>query len=150
MKKNHISELQHILTVVAVSCFLISNVIAAKQMLLPFGVTMTCAVFVFPITYVLSDVFSEVYGYRWSRKTCYLSFTLNAFMVLVFSLAIKTPAPAYWTQQEAFASVLGSTPRILFASMLAFLVGDFVNDKVFQAMKKHHANDHGGFISGHQ
>lgn len=140
-----ISKLQLILTVFFVCSLLISNVITSKQVLLPFGITMTGAVFIFPITYILSDLFSEVYGYKWSRFTCYLAFFMNLFMVIVFSLVIITPAPDYWTNQEAFQTVLGNTPRILFASLLAMLVGDFVNDKVFKKMKEKHPTTHRGF-----
>lgn len=144
-KEKSITKLQLILTLTFVVCLLVSNVITSKQVLLPFGITMTGAVFVFPITYILSDVFSEVYGYKWSRITCYLAFAANLFMVLVFSLVIATPAPDYWMNQEAFQVVLGSTPRVLFASLLAFLVGDFVNDNVFKVFKKNHPLDHKGF-----
>lgn len=139
MKRN-ISKTQCYLTVLYVAAFLISNVLAAKQFLLPFGITMTGAVIVFPITYILSDLFSEVYGYKWSRVTCYLGFAMNIFMVLAFTAAIYTPAPDYWTNQEAFQTVLGSTPRILAASLIAFVAGDFVNDKVFKRMKAKHEN----------
>lgn len=134
MKKT-ISKTQAYLTVLFVTALLVSNIVSAKQFLLPFGITMTGAVIVFPITYILSDLFSEVYGYKWSRITCYLGFAMNVFMVLMFQIAISTPAPDYWTNQEAFATVLGSTPRILIASLTAFVIGDFVNDKVFRRMK---------------
>lgn len=145
MKKNYISPLQTWLTVLSVACLLISNIITAKQMLLPFGVTMTCAVFVFPITYILSDVFSEVYGYKWSRITCYMGFLMNLLMVAAFEVSIVTPAPEYWQNQEAFATVLGSAPRVLTASLAAFVVGDFVNDRVFRRMKQKHIDDMRGF-----
>ena len=145
MKKTKISFMQCVLTIVFVTAMLISNVITAKQVLLPFGITMTGAVFIFPITYILSDVFSEVYGYKWSRATCYFAFSMNLFMVIVFSLVIKTPAPSYWTNQEAFASVLGSTPRVMGASLLAYVVGDFVNDRIFRKMKAKHAGEMRGF-----
>lgn len=136
MQNKTISRTQLILTVVSVSALLISNIISAKQFLLPFNITMTGAIIVFPITYILSDVFSEVYGYKWSRFTCYLGFSMNLFMVIVFQIAINTPAPSYWGNQEAFQAVLGSTPRLLVASLTAYVVGDFVNDKVFQKMKE--------------
>ena len=146
MKKlKKVSELQLFLSVLFVTSLLISNIITAKQVLLPFGITMTGAVFIFPITYVLSDLFSEVYGYRWSRITCYLAFAMNLLMVLLFSLVIVTPAPDYWTNQEAFQTVLGSTPRVLAASLLAFILGDMVNDKVFRRMKEKHLNELKGF-----
>lgn len=142
---NKVSELQLYLTLLFVVSLLISNIITAKQVLLPFGITMTGAVFVFPITYILSDLFSEVYGYRWSRITCYLAFAANLFMVIIFSLVIITPAPSYWGNQEAFQVVLGSTPRTLVASLSAFVIGDFANDKVFKKMKEKHPNSIKGF-----
>lgn len=145
MKKERISFLQVCLTIVFVTAMLISNVITAKQVLLPGGITMTGAVFIFPITYILSDVFSEVYGYRWSRITCYFAFAMNLFMVIVFGLVIQTPAPDYWTNQEAFATVLGSTPRVMGASLLAYVIGDFVNDRIFRKMKARHSDDMKGF-----
>lgn len=145
LKTKRKSLIQVILTVIFVSAMLVSNVITAKQVLLPFGITMTGAVFIFPITYILSDVFSEVYGYKWSRITCYLAFAMNLFMVIVFSLVIITPAPDYWTNQEAFATVLGSTPRVMGASLLAYVLGDLVNDRVFRKMKEKHPTEIKGF-----
>ena len=133
------------LTILFVSAMLISNVITSKQIQFPFGITMTGAIVIFPITYILSDVFSEVYGYKWSRVTCYFAFSMNLLMVLVFSLVIATPAPSYWQNQEAFATVLGSTPRVMGASLLAYVVGDFVNDRVFRKMKEKHIDELKGF-----
>lgn len=144
-KKETISMVQMCLSLLFVVALLVSNVITAKQVALPFGITMTGAVIVFPITYILSDLFSEVYGYKWSRITCYMAFAANLFMVIVFSLAIITPAPSYWMNQEAFVTVLGSTPRVLAASLLAFIIGDLVNDRIFKKMKEKHPNDHKGF-----
>lgn len=141
----NISFLQLALTLFFVVSLLVSNVITSKQVLLPFGIVMTGAVFIFPITYILSDLFSEVYGYRWSRLTCYMGFAANLFMVIVFSLVIVTPAPSFWVHQEAFQTVLGNTPRILSASLLAFIIGDFVNDRVFKRMKEKYPTTHKGF-----
>lgn len=143
--RTKVSMLQLMLTLLFVVALVISNIITAKQVLLPFGITMTAAVFIFPITYILSDLFSEVYGYKWSRFTCYMGFAANLFAVLVFSATIATPAPDYWMNQEAFATVLGNTPRVLAASLLAFLIGDFINDRVFKKFKDKHPNDHKGF-----
>lgn len=141
----NISMIQMVLTVLAVSALLISNVITSKQVLLPFNITMTGAVFIFPITYVLSDLFSEVYGYKYSRFVCYLSFAMNLLMVIVFSGVIASPAPSYWMNQEAFQTVLGSTPRVLVASLLAFVIGGWADDAVFAKMKAKHLESHEGF-----
>lgn len=143
MKKT--TTLQTILTVLFVSCMLISNIITAKQVQLPFGIVMTGGIMVFPMTYVLSDVFSECYGYRWSRITCYLAFAMNLLSVIIFTVAINTPAPSFWGGQEAFQTTLGNTPRILAASLSAFVLGDWANDKVFKTMKAKHENELKGF-----
>lgn len=145
MNKKKISVMQMCLTLLFVVSLVISNIITSKQVLLPFNITMTGAVFIFPITYILSDLFSEVYGYKWSRFTCYLGFLANLFAVIVFTLVIATPAPDHWTNQAAYEVVLGNTPRVLAASMLAFVIGDFVNDRVFKVFKDKHPDDHKGF-----
>lgn len=144
-RKKMVSELQLILTLLFVVALVVSNIITSKQVLLPFNITMTGAVFVFPITYILSDLVSEVYGYRWSRVTCYLGFAANLFAALVFSAVIQSPAPSYWQNQAAFQTVLGSTPRVLIASLLAFVLGDLVNDKIFAKMKRKYPDSIKGF-----
>lgn len=134
--KKHVSEMQVALTVLFTTFLLLSNIIAAKQFQLPFGITMSGGAFLtFPVTYILSDLFSEVYGYRWSRLTCYLAFAMNVIMACIFAVAISLPAPVYYTGQEAFAVTLGNTPRILAASLVSFVLGDFANDKIFSKMK---------------
>lgn len=145
MKKEKFSILQLILTLLFVLALVISNIITAKQIQLPFGLVTTGGFFIFPITYILSDVFSEVYGYKWSRITCYMGFLANLIAVIIFTLVIHTPSPDYFENAGAFSIVLGNTPRILFASLLAFVLGDFVNDKVFAKMKLKHKDDHKGF-----
>lgn len=138
-------NLKTYLSILFVSCFLISNIVSAKQCALPFGLSMTGAITIFPITYILSDLFSEVYGYAWSRKTCYMAFLMNLLMVGAFQLAIILPPASFWQGQEAFKTTLGSTPRILFASLIAYVAGDFANDKVFAKMKAKHETTLKGF-----
>lgn len=139
MENSKISVTQTWLTVLYVSALLMSNIVAAKQVLLPFGITMTGAVIIFPVTYILSDVFSEVYGYKWSRITCYMAFLMNLLMCILFSIAISTKAPSYWNNQEAFVTVLSNSPRMLAASLAGFFFGDWLNDKVFKKLKENHA-----------
>ena len=140
-----ISILQVALTVFFVSVLLISNIISSRLFNF-FGFGMTGAVMVFPITYILSDLFSEVYGYKWSRFTCYLAFSINLLAVGLFYLVSCLPAmiPA---QVEAFNSVLIGTFSCTMASFIAFVVGDFVNDKIFARMKRKHQGltNHRGF-----
>lgn len=141
MKENgKITKLQTYLTVLYVSALLLSNILACKIMQLPFGITMTCSNLVFPITYILSDLFSEVYGYKWSRITCYLSFAMNLIMVLFLQLSMILPYPQYWENQSQFQTIFGTSFLVSFASFVAFIVGDFVNDKVFERMKHKNNN----------
>lgn len=131
-KEERISPILVLLVTVSTACMLIANIIAAKTFTLfsvaDFDVLLPCAVVVFPITYVCSDIFSEVYGYRWSRRTAWISFALNLLMVAFFEIAIVMPG-------VTDLSVLHSTWFLLLASLVAYMVGDFVNDVVFQKMK---------------
>lgn len=139
------TELQTILTVLFVAALMVSNVITSRQILFPFGIAVSGGVMVFPITYVLSDVFSEVYGYRWSRITCYLAFAMNLLMVLIFTSVIKLPYPSFFEGADAFSMTLGNTPRVLLGSFTAFIMGDLVNDRVFRRMKMEHPDSLEGF-----
>ena len=141
------SALQMFLTTFFVVVLIISNIIANKQVQLPFGVTMPAAIILFPITYILSDLFSEVYGYKWSRLTNILGLIMNLFAVMVFMIAISMPAPSHFELQIEFSKVLGSTPRILFASTIGVYIGDLLNDITFAMMKRKHIDSHKGFRS---
>lgn len=143
MKK--ISRLQCILTVISVSFYLASNVITGRQLQLPFGLTSAGGLLIFPVTYILSDVFSEIYGYKWSRFTNWLSFAVQAVVMGIFLITIKFPAPVWYQNVDAFNAVLGNTPRILLGSFSAFIFGDWANDIVFAKMKENHKNDLKGF-----
>ena len=142
--KSH-SSLKVILTIVFIVSLLVSNVITWRQIILPFWITMTGAMIIFPITYILSDVFSEVYGYRWSRITCYMWFACNLVMSLIFMAVINMKAPEYFTNADAYSTVLWNTWRVLCSSLFAYVIWDFVNDKVFQKMKSKHPNDNKWF-----
>ena len=142
-KENNISFLQCTLTVLFVVALLISNIVEAKVIEV-FGLTLTCGVFVFPITYILSDLFSEVYGYKWSRITCYFAFGANLFMVIIFKLMIIAPGVDP-IASEAFSTTLSSTPIIFIASTLAFIFGDFINDRIFESFKQNYPSTHKGF-----
>lgn len=145
LKNSKYSFGQLALTIIFVTCLIISNIIAGKQIQLPFNLVMPGAVIIFPITYILSDIFSEVYGYAWSRATNYMGIIMNLLAVIAFTAAIKIPAPVFYENQEAFKTILGSTPKILIASTLGLWVGDFLNDNVFRLMKKKHKNTHDNY-----
>jgi len=140
-----ISMVQALLTMLYIVCFIVSNILAAKQYIFIGDIALNCGTITFPITYILSDIFSEVYGYKWSRKTFKMALVFGLLAVGFIEIAIHMPYPDFWQNQEAFATTLGNTPRMLLASMLAFTVGDFMNDKVFKLMKNKHEGDLKGF-----
>ena len=130
-KTGPVSPLQVILTVIFVGCLMLSNIVSSRIFNF-FGFSMTSAVIIFPITYILSDVFSEVYGYGWSRLTRYLGFGMNFFGVLLFLLVSILPTFDYATADaQAFNTVLRGSFACTMASFVAFLIGDFVNDVIF-------------------
>lgn len=132
--KTKVSPLFLLLVVVNTVAMLISNIIACKVFSIGFAV-LPCAVIIFPITYILSDVFSEVYGYKWSRITAWIAFATNIFMVLMFAIANAIPGVDP-TVSESMKTVLGTTPWSLAASLSAYMIGDLMNDKVFRNLKR--------------
>lgn len=134
-KTRSVSSLMMLLVVVFTVSMLMSNIVANKQIAIGPWSTPS-AVLVFPITYILSDVFSEIYGYKWSRITAWIGFSMNLFMVVIFQLVLIIPGPAWFEQQEAFEAVLGSTPRLLAAGLISYMLGDFINDRIFRFMKR--------------
>ena len=114
-----------------VVCLLVSNILAAK--LLKIGnYSVTAGVLVFPISYIINDIFSEVYGYEKTKKVIIFGLIMNVFMVLVLSLAIILPAPVWFENNEAFKTILGSTPRTCLASLMAYVK---VNKKMYKKLK---------------
>ena len=115
----------------------ISNVSAIKPLSipgLPF-VLMDGGNLLFPISYIFGDVLVEVYGYAQSRRIIWLGFILNVFAAAAFSLvALLPPAPG-WEMQDAFASILLQTPRVVLGSVVAFWCGSFLNAWVMAKMK---------------
>ena len=135
-----ISPLQNILTITFVAVLIISNIISSRIFDL-FGFNMTSAVFLFPITYILSDVFSEVYGYDWSRRTCYTAFVANLISVLIFAVVSILPVgadPYNAMVADSFKLILNGSLACSIASIVAFVLGDFANDKVFAKLKQKH------------
>jgi len=117
-----------------VVCLLLSNLIAGK-LISVFGMVLPAAVILFPVTYILGDIFTEVYGFKASRKVIWSGFTCNLLAVAVYFTAIALPYPDYWENQGAYAVVLGTTLRIFAASLVGYLFGEFLNSAVLSKMK---------------
>lgn len=134
--KNRSSFLLVILSAVFCVALVVSNIVAGKLWQAPFGIVLTCGVFMFPIVYILDDVLPEVYGYAVARKVIFLGFACNLMMVLFFLLTLKASFPPYFVNQDAFVVVLGFTPRLLLASFVAYLIGTNLNAWVLTVIKR--------------
>ena len=113
---------------------LVSNVVSAKILKSgPF--TFDGGTILFPLAYILGDVFTEVYGYKKMRRVIWLGFLANILMAAIFIIVSKLPAAEGWNNQKAYEAILGWVPRIVIASIIAYWVGEFVNSFILAKMK---------------
>ena len=117
-----------------ITCLITSNIIAVKLINI-FGLLLPAAILIFPISYIFGDVLTEVYGYRQARQVIWLGFFCNLITVVAIWLGQILPAASFWDGQAAYERILGYTPRLLGASFLAYLVGEFANSFVLAKMK---------------
>lgn len=115
-------------------CLIVSNIIEQKLIFIG-SVEATAGLLIFPISYIINDLIAEVWGYRKVRLIIWNGFLMNFLAVIVFKISIWVPGSENFSNQEAFASVLGNTQRIVIASFIAFLFGAFLNAFVMSKMK---------------
>ena len=116
-------------------CLITSNLLATKIFAIGSKITLPCAVLVFPLSYILNDCFTEVYGYRKARLVIWLAFAMNVLTVLFGQIAVWLPAAGFWQGGEHFDFVFGMAPRVVLGSILAFLAGSTLNSLVLSKMK---------------
>jgi uncharacterized integral membrane protein (TIGR00697 family) len=113
---------------------LISNLAATK--LIAFGPIITDGgAILFPLVYILDDVLTEVYGYKYARRAIWSGFVIMLMAVLCFTIVRYMPTAAEYTDQKSFEAVLGFFPRIVVASLSAYLIGEFLNAYVLAKLK---------------
>jgi queuosine precursor transporter len=117
-----------------VACLITANIIIVKQTII-FGLTLPAAIVIFPVSYILGDVLTEVYGYRQARKIIWLGFACNIVAVAAIWVGQMLPVASVFDGQQAYERILGSTPRFLVASFAAYLAGEFTNSYVLAKMK---------------
>ncbi|MCE1198565.1 MAG: queuosine precursor transporter [Marinilabiliales bacterium] len=133
MKKN-VSVLFMLAGILFAVNLLIANILAVK--IISVGTWAAPAgILIFPIAYILNDIIVEVWGYQKARLIIWTGFAANLLAALFFSLAVVWPAASFWQNQSAFATIIGNTPRIVVASLLAYLVGSFLNAIVMSRIK---------------
>jgi uncharacterized integral membrane protein (TIGR00697 family) len=132
--KASISVLFLLITCLFVTCLLITNITAGRLIEI-MGIPLTADLFLFPVTYIFGDILTEVYGFQKARLTIWIGFSANLLMALFFLFIIKLPYPDYWLHNEAYNTVLGFTPRLVAASLAAYLAGEFANSIILSRMK---------------
>ncbi len=118
-----------------VAILLLSNLIGASKLATLGGYTFGAGILFFPVSYVIGDVLTEVYGYANARRCVWMGFAALAFMAFMSWAVVAMPVADGWGGQAAYESVFGSTWRIVAASMIAFWAGEFVNSFVLAKMK---------------
>lgn len=118
-----------------VAILLCSNIIGAAKLAQIGGFTFGAGVLFFPISYVLGDVLTEVYGYARARKVVWAGFAALAFASFMSYVIVAMPPADSWRNQEAYELIFGLTPRIALASLIAFWAGEFANAVVMAKMK---------------
>jgi hypothetical protein len=133
----------HVVTAVFVTALIISNIIAVKIVNI-FGLILPAAVILFPVAYIFGDVLTEVYGYARARQVIWTGFFANLLAVAAIWIGGQLPPAPFWAlgpfespeaAQQAYQAILGFTPRLLLASFIAYLIGEFLNSFVLAKLK---------------
>ena len=123
-----------VVVAVFVTCLIVANIISVKLVTI-FGITFDAGTIIFPVSYICGDVLTEVYGFRHARQAIWIGFGCNLLAVAAIMVGLALPAAGFWEGQAAYATILGFSQRLLFASFCAYLVGEFVNSAVLARLK---------------
>ncbi|RMF87781.1 MAG: VUT family protein [Nitrospinota bacterium] len=134
MREGKLSPWFLVIATVFVTALLTANIIAVKLVMIG-GIVLPAAIIIFPISYIFGDVLTEVYGYQQARKVIWLGFGCNLLAVIAIWIGQRLPPAPFWEAQAAYERILGFTPRLLVASFVAYLVGEFANAFVLAKMK---------------
>ena len=122
------------ISVFFVAVLLISNIASTK--IVDFGwFTFDVGTLLFPLSYIFGDILTEVYGYKRAQNVIWLGFFCALMMAVVFMIVGMLPPAGDWGNQSAYDAILGSTPRIVLASLLAYACGSFSNSLILAKMK---------------
>lgn len=113
---------------------LVSNTLESK-IFTAGPMALTAGTIIFPLAYLFGDILTEVYGYATARRVIWTGFAALFLMSACYAIAVALPPDAAWGGQDAYAATLGVVPRIAFASMVAYLCGEFVNSYILARMK---------------
>lgn len=116
---------------------IISNILATKTLKIEF-IMLPCSILVFPMLFSINDILSEIYGFAMTRNVIYLGFVLNIISVVIFSIAIILPSNS--PSADAFATILGTTPRLFIAGLVSYLISNMINSQIMVKLKEKYYN----------
>lgn len=126
-----------IITALMITCYLTSNIMAVKLVEINGHSWFDAGTITFPLAYMLGDVLTEIWGYKTAKKVIYLTFICNLIMTLATYIGVLLPGASYLSEvNNAYEVIFTYTPRILIASLIAFLLGELTNAKVMELVKK--------------
>lgn len=126
-----------LLTGMFIVCLAAANILSGAKLISIFGRTIDAGIICYPLTFLFSDAISEVWGKKVARTVIWTGFAANLLMVFLIWVGGLLPAsPEWWTDDAAYSDLLGSVPRIVFASMAAYLVSQHHDIFAFHFWKK--------------
>ena len=123
-----------VLVELLITTLIVSNIASVKLVQLG-NLVFDAGTILFPLAYIIGDIITEIYGFRRMRRLLYIGLAMLALTTVVFAIVQVLPSPADWQNQAAYTVILGVVWRIVFASMVAFFVGELLNSYILAKLK---------------
>ncbi|HPR10208.1 MAG TPA: queuosine precursor transporter [Candidatus Saccharibacteria bacterium] len=123
-----------VLVALLITTLIVSNIASVKLVQLG-NLVFDAGTILFPLAYIIGDIITEIYGFRRMRRLLYIGLAMLALTTVVFAIVQVLPSPADWQNQAAYTVILGVVWRIVFASMVAFFVGELLNSYILAKLK---------------
>ncbi|RYM01739.1 VUT family protein [Sporolactobacillus sp. THM7-7] len=124
-----------ILAMIFMTCLIAANLAASKLFTLG-GLSMTSGIIIYPITFLILDSMTEIWGKQTARKIVWIGLLANILFTLLLQAVIHLPPAPFWHGQEAYAAVLGTVPRVVFASLCGYVISQTLDIAIFVRLKK--------------
>jgi len=123
-----------IIATLSITCLITANIVAVK--LISIGpIVLPASFIIFPLCYIIGDIVTEVYGFYWAKRIIWLGFACNLLFVFFAWVCGILPPASFWEGQNSYDAILGYSPRLLLASFIAYLVGEFTNSIILARIK---------------
>ena len=130
------TKIYALLTGMFCALIIMSNILGSKTLKIEF-IILPCSILTFPMLFIINDILSEIYGYEKTKEVIYLGFILNIIAIILYTIAITFPSDS--PNAEAFAAILGTTPRLFIAGLCSYIVSNLLNSKIMIKLKEKHS-----------